>query len=226
MKPRHALLPLVALALAAPAHAAPTAAQIMERVLEIDAWGLGDAEIQARATLTDKRGSSKELAFSSRSRRYDPPLSKSLVRFSAPPDLAGAGFLQVQRKDGDDQRHLFLPELKAARKISGNLRSNAFMGTDFSFADLDRRDLRDGAASLKPDEPFAKFDCYRVSVAPPGESQYGRIELWVRKDNFLPLKTEMFDRSDKLMKTMNTKDIKRISGRWFITRSLMVNHKE
>jgi outer membrane lipoprotein-sorting protein len=218
---------LLCLGLGAAAHAAgPTAAEVLAKVLEIDAWGLGDAEVQAHATLTDKRGSSSVLAFSSRSRRYDPPLSKSLVRFSAPADLAGAGFLQVQKKSGDDERHLFLPELKAARKISGNLRSNAFMGTDFSFADLDRRDLRDGAATLEPDETLGKYDCYRLSVAPKGDSQYSRIELWVRKDNFLPLQTQMFDASSQLLKTMTTKDVKRVSGRWFITRSVMVNHKE
>ena len=206
--------------------APPTAAEVLARVLDVEPWGLADAEVQARATLTDKRGSSSTLAFSSRSRRYDPPLAKSLVRFSEPSDLAGAGFLQVQKKDGDDDRFLFLPELKASRRISGNLRSNAFMGTDFSYADLDRRDLRDGTATLGADETLGKYDCYRLSVVPRGASQYKRIEMWVRKDNFLPLQSEMYDRSDKLLKTMAAKEVKRIAGRWFITRSLMTNHKE
>ncbi len=52
------------------------------------------------------------------------------MRISAPPDLAGAGFLQVQRRDGDDERYLFLPELKTARRVSGSLRATAFMGTE------------------------------------------------------------------------------------------------
>src|SRR5262245_13916423 len=109
-----------------------SADQVVARVLESDPWGLNGGEITASVVLTDKRGSRRELAFVAASRQHDPPLSKSLVRFSSPPDLAGAGFLQIQHRDGDDDRYLYLPALKRSRRISGNSRSNAFMGTDFS----------------------------------------------------------------------------------------------
>ena len=38
------------------------------QVLNTDAWGLGDAEISARALIKDGRGSMRELSFSGRSR--------------------------------------------------------------------------------------------------------------------------------------------------------------
>jgi outer membrane lipoprotein-sorting protein len=202
--------------------AAPT---LLAHIVDADPWGFGDAEVAARAILTDKRGSTSELVFSSRSLRYAPSLSKSLVRFSAPADLAGAGFLQIQRGDGDDERYLFLPELKTARRVAGALRATAFMGTDFSFEDLDRRGLRDGAPTLDPDEKLGKYDCYRLTVIPKA-SQYKRLELWVRKDDLVPLKTEMYDQADVLMKTLTAREVKRIGERSFIVRSSLVNHKE
>lgn len=223
------ILPVLALIhLAAPALAgATTSTEVLQKVLESDPWGLGDAEVSAQALLTDKRGASSTLAFSGRSRRYAAQLSKSLVRFSAPTDLAGAGFLQIQKDGGDDERYLFLPEVKKARQISGNLRSNAFMGTDFSFADLDRRDLRDSTSVLLADETLGKFPCYRLDVTPRAAgSQYARIELWVRKDNYIPLKWQMYDRSRSLLKTLVVQEVRRLGGRWFITRSLMTNHRE
>ncbi|MEO8179400.1 MAG: outer membrane lipoprotein-sorting protein, partial [Deltaproteobacteria bacterium] len=99
----------------------PSAEEVIQSVLDSDPWGLTKGEIRASAILTDKRGSKRELAFVAASRRHDPPLSKSIVRFSAPPDLAGAGFLQIQNRNGDDDRYLFLPALKRSRRISGNL---------------------------------------------------------------------------------------------------------
>src|SRR4051812_10061487 len=70
----------------------PEAREILQKVLASDPWGLTGAEIKASVTLTDKHGSRRALSFVAASKRYDPPLSMSLVRFSAPPDLAGAGF--------------------------------------------------------------------------------------------------------------------------------------
>jgi len=214
------------LAQGAPAPAA-TAAGVIQKVLEADPFGFGDAEVVAHSTLTDKRGTVSNMSFMARSRRYDPPFSKSLVRFSSPPDLAGAGFLQVQNRQGDDDRYLFLPELKRSRRISGNLRKNAFMGTDFSFADLDRRDLRDGAAVMLPDEAIGKFPCYRLEIKTKrDDSPYSRIELWIRKDTYLPLKMQMYDAASVLLKTFAAEQVQRVSGRWFITRSKMTNHVE
>ena len=101
------------------------------------------------------------------------------------------------------------------------------MGTDFSFADLDRRDLREGEPKLLADENIGKFACYHVEVTPGrADSQYARIVVWVRKDNFLPLKQEMYDKANVLAKTFGSDEVRRVSGTWFITRSHMINHKE
>jgi outer membrane lipoprotein-sorting protein len=211
------------------ANAAPPPAEsaegIVQKVLEADPWALSSAEMTARATLTDKRGAVSTMSFAARSRRYDPPFSKTLVRFSAPSDLAGAGFLQIQNRQGDDDRYLFLPDLKKSRRISGNLRRSSFMGTDFSFADLDRRDLREGTATKAGDEEIGKFPCFRVQIKPKrDDSPYARVEMWIRKDNYLPLKMEMYDSAGVLLKTFSAEQVQRVSGHWFVTRSTMTNH--
>lgn len=219
---------LIAAALLTAGSAAdPSAQEIVDRTLESDPFGLSGAEISARMLLKDKSGSVRELSFVARSFRYDPPYAKSLVRFTAPADMAGAGFLQIQNREGDDDRHLFLPELKRARRIAGSLRATSFMGTDFSFADLDRRDFREGSAVKKPDDSFGKFPCYRVDVTPRrSDSPYSRIETWVRKDNLLPLKIQMYDRAKALHKTFTAQEVRRIDGQWFITKSRMLDHTQ
>lgn len=204
----------------------PSAEEIVLNVLESDPWGLTKGRIKASAVLTDKRGTRRELAFEAASKRHDPPLSKSIVRFSAPPDLAGAGFLQIQNRGGDDDRFLFLPALKRSRRIAGNLRGSAFMGTDFSFADLDRRDLRDSQARRIGTEKVGTSSCYVVDVVPRrGDSQYSHMELWVRTDNFLTLRSRMYDKANVLIKTFEARELRRVDGNWFITKSMMKDLK-
>jgi outer membrane lipoprotein-sorting protein len=204
----------------------PSASEVIQNVLDSDPWGLTKGEIKASAILTDKRGTKRELSFVAAARRHDPPLSKSIVRFSAPPDLAGAGFLQIQHRDGDDDRYLFLPALKRSRRISGNLRGSTFMGTDFSFADLDRRDLRDSQSRLIGREKIGSSSCYVLDVIPRrSDSQYSHLEMWVRADNFLTLRSKMYDKANVLIKTFEAREVRRVSGSWFVSKSMMTDHK-
>jgi hypothetical protein len=201
------------------------ASQIVARVLEADPWGLGGAEINARAIVTDKSGSKRELAFTSKSRRHAPPLSKGIIAFSSPADIAGMKFLQVQKETDDDERFLYTPELKRSRRIAGANRSEAFMGTDFSYADLDRRDIRQGSPTLLADESLGKFDCYRVDVTPKNsDAVYSKIQMWVRKDNLVPIKSVMLDKKGGVAKTLLAKELQRLSGKWFMTRSQMTDN--
>ena len=201
-----------------------SAKQIVERAIDADSWGRGGVEATARVTVTEKNGQKRELAFEALSRRYAPPLSKSLLHFTAPADVSGMKFLLIQKSDGDDERMLYLPELKRSRRIAGGTRSERFMGTDFTYADMDRRDVRDGDASMKADENIGKYPCYHVSVTTKNaDSPYGRVEIWVRKDNLIPLKWVMFDAHGAVLKTLVTRELQRHDGRWQITRSQMID---
>jgi len=200
---------------------------ILDRVLDADTWGLGGADISAKIWVRNNQGEAiKELGFAARSLQHDRPRAKSLIRFTAPADLVNVGFLQIQQKTDDDERHLFLPDLKKARRITGKLRSQSFMGTDFSYADLDRKELREGSPKALADETVGKFDCYHLEVTPRLSSpEYSKIELWIRKDNFLPIKWNMYGGNGERVKTLLVKEVKRIGGKWFLTRSVMTDLK-
>jgi hypothetical protein len=218
-------LAVARLTVAAPARAGePQAREVIDHALGHDPWGMSGARVTARAVLTDKQGKKEEIAFAAQSLRVEAGLSKSLVRFMAPAELRGAGFLQVQHKDADDDRYLYLPDLGRARRISGSVRTSAFMGTDFSYADLDRRDLREGAAAFTKDETVDGRPCYGVVVTPSRkDSDYSRIELAIARDTFLPLRMKMFDRAGVLWKQFHAEQTRRVDGQWFITRSTMAD---
>jgi hypothetical protein len=211
----------------APASRADSAAQaVLTRSLEHDPWGMSGASLHADIVLTDKRKATRTLSFDAVSQRIAPGLSKNLVRFSRPSELKGAGFLQVQNANADDDRFLFLPELRRSRRIAGNLRNTAFMGTDFSFADLDRRDLREGIATSTTDRNVGGMPCLGLEVTPNRKgSEYSRIEVCVGTENNLPLDMHMYDQSGSPLKAFIAQKVEKIDQRWFITRSTMTNLK-
>ncbi|MBX3228228.1 MAG: outer membrane lipoprotein-sorting protein [Labilithrix sp.] len=203
-----------------------TASQIVAKVAESDPWGMGGAEVNAKAVVTETSGKTRSLAFEGKSRKYAPPLGKSVITFSAPADVAGMKFLQVQNSGADDERFLYTPELKRSRRIAGSNRADSFMGTDFSYADLDGRDLRQSDAVKKGDEKVGKFECYHLMATPKNsDAVYGKIELWVRKDNYVPLKYVMYNKGGSPVKTLLSREIQKHAGRWFITGSKMTDNK-
>jgi hypothetical protein len=233
----HMKLPLVLLTLAlgavGAAGAAPAdnkkldARTIVDKVVDADPFGMMDSTLSGRAVLHDKNKDERILEFRMDALRYKPGLSKTITRFSAPADIAGVGFLQVMRDDADDDRFLYLPDLKKSRRISGALRNNSFMGTDFSFADLDMRDLRESKATQTGTEKIGKFEYYKLDVIPTREdTNYSKFELWVRTDNFLVLKWLMYDKSKTLLKTWQASEMKRVDGHWYASKGRIENHRE
>ena len=200
--------------------------EIVQRSLEHDHWGLSGAVVKAQAVLLDRRGRKRQLVFRAISKKWKGHLTKSLVRFHQPPDLAGAGFLQVQNDKRDDDRFIYLPALKRTRRVAASQRSTAFMGTDFNFADIDRRDWRQGRYKAGKDTTIARFPCHVVSVFPGRkDSPYSKIVVAIRKDNFVPLRIRLFDRGGAHAKTLEVSQVRRVSGKWFISKSRMKDHK-
>jgi len=200
---------------------------IIDKVVDGDPFGMMNSQLTGRAVLHDKNKNERVLEFRIDRLRYKPGLSKTLTRFSKPADMAGVGFLQVMRDDADDDRHLYLPDLKKSRRIAGALRNNSFVGTDFSYADLDLRDLRESKATLSGKEKIGKFDYYKLDVVPTrSDSQYAKFELWVRTDNFLVGKWLMYDKANVLFKTYQASEMKRVDGHWYANKSRIENHRE
>jgi hypothetical protein len=209
-----------------PAHAqAPqTAEQISERMLAQDPFGWDEAETTVRMTLIDNTGAKKERIMDNLRRRKGGQL-QSVVRFRAPQEVAGTAFLMLERPKGESEQHIYLPGLKRTRRIVGREREGSFMGSDFSYADFERRDTRDSSQKRLPDEDLGGVKTYVLESTPknPATSAYSKIETWVRQDNFLPLRIRFYDKSGKLLKTYYTKRIRTMEGRPVIVEAQIVN---
>ena len=208
-----------------PSSAAPLGADaIVKRMLEQDPLGYGGAEAHLSMVLVDQRDAQRRRKLVMYSRN-DSRTDRMFVRFSAPVDIAGTAFLSVDRA-GNRVQHLHLPALHKTRRISSRQRNSSFVGTDYSYSDLDNRDLKDATKTRLDDDKLGGHDCYVVDAVPTDKrSQYGRVRLWVSKSTWLPLRMRYYDHSDKERKRFTAKEVKRVNGRWIIKESKMVDLK-
>jgi negative regulator of sigma E activity len=119
-----------------------------------------------------------------------------------------------------------MPAMAKTRRISSSQRNASFVGTDFSYADLDNRDIEDSTKKKLPDEAVGGQSCYVVEVVPTDpQSQYGRVQLWIAKQTWLPLRIRFWGKSGTEIKRFTTQEVKKVQDRWLITESKMVDLK-
>ena len=99
------------------------------------------------------------------------------------------------------------------------------MGSDFSYADLERRHIREATHRKLPDTKYGKHAVFVIESTPMAGvgSPYARVRSWVRKGDFLPLKIEFFDLKNRPLKIFKTRRIKAIHGRTVILEAVMEN---
>src|SRR5216683_391377 len=86
----------------------------------------------------DKRVSTKRWVFERIGSFGD---SKSVLRFVVPPEVKGVGLLIVNHPDRASDQWMWRPSIGRDQRIALQDRSTRFFGTDFSFEDLEERDV-------------------------------------------------------------------------------------
>lgn len=215
--------------LVGPAHAGDkkkdlSADAIIEKMIDADPLGYGGAEARIAMALVNDRGQESKRKVMMRSRK-DGDTRRLFVRFLAPADVAGTSFLGVD-DGGSRTQWLFLPELGKTRRISGKQRNAAFVGTDYTYADLDNRDVDDSSKVRLEDEKVGGKACFVIEVDPTStESAYGSIKLWIDQTSFLPLRVRFYDDAGAEAKRLTVQEVKKVESRWVITESKMVDLK-
>jgi outer membrane lipoprotein-sorting protein len=141
---------------------------------------------------------------------------KMLMTFRSPKDVAGTGYL-VHSYDTDrkDDAWLYLPATERVRRIAGSQAKDNFMGTDFSYEDINGRDLSKDDFLITGEETIDGASCWVVEAkAKDPKDTVARRVIKVRKDNFVIAGAEYFDRRGKQTKSLAVSGIEKIDGIW------------
>ena len=109
---------------------------------------------------------------------------RSVGFFTEPDYLRGTRLLMIENPDREDDFFIYMPSQKKVRRITTSQRSNAFMGTDLSYEDMERRYVEDFTVSAKPDSSVAGEKTYVIHAIPKYDSSYESVDFFVAKSDY------------------------------------------
>jgi hypothetical protein len=141
--------------------------------------------------------------------------SKAVIRFTAPADVRGVALLIVNHPDRPSDQWMWTPAIGRDRRIAVQDRRTRFFGTDFTFEDLEERDIEQYDYGSAAEETLEGEACWKIPAKPkPGRgSQYTDLLLWVRKSNYTFAQAENYSKG-KLIRRLKYKDVANVQGVW------------
>jgi hypothetical protein len=124
--------------------------------------------------------------------------SKAVLRFTEPAEVKGVALLIVNHPDRASDQWMWTPAIQRDRRIALQDRSTRFFGTDFSFEDLEERDVDQFEYRMLGEEAVDGAACWKIESKPGSRktSQYTSSILWIRKDTYAFARIENSIKSD------------------------------
>ncbi|MCP4287831.1 MAG: outer membrane lipoprotein-sorting protein [Gammaproteobacteria bacterium] len=205
------------------------ARRIMDQVNDRDDGDNSSAELVM--TLIDKRG--KERRRNIRSFNKDKGEDRQRIMFFlAPADVKDTGFLtyDYDLHERDDDQWLYLPALRKTKRIASSDKSGAFMGSDFNYSDMTRRNLDAYDFRLMKEDEVRGRKAWLIEALPKSreemeETGYKKALLFVDQESFVVVRAVHWTLDGNRLKYQDVPGLEKIEGIWTITRMTMTTKK-
>lgn len=175
-----------------------------------------DLTMKADFELFDKQGKNSKREFTLM-RLQSSGDSKTLVAFTTPAEIRGVVLLSINEKGKPATQYMYTPATQRVRNVMQQERSARFIGTDFTFEDIDERVLDDFYYKLIGNgELIDGHKTYKIEADPVSadRSQYKYIYYWVAQDAPVILFAELYDANGSKVRVMHATTLKRENGIW------------
>jgi hypothetical protein len=185
--------------------------------------------------LIDKNGAQRTRQVKSYGRDAGPDGkdSESIMFFLSPADVKNTGFLSYDYYDDakDDDQWLYLPALKKVKRIASSDKSSSFMGTDFTYSDMNERHIKNYDYKLLKEDLVNGDKVWVIEATPITEKEkeetgYTKTISFVRQDNFVVIRALSFVEKGSRLKYMDTKKLELIDGVWVASEVTMTTKKD
>ncbi len=158
----------------------------------------------------------------------DGKTEKRIYRFMEPEDVEGTGVLVFDHEAKADDIWIYLPALRKTRRVVSSERTQSFMGSEFTYGDLNIPVLTEYSYKYLGEEDQGGERCYKIEVTPkPGTKDgYQRKVYWISKKSYAVRRGLYYDGSGGLLKELLTQDVRLLDAdhqRWRTTRMEMIN---
>ncbi|MCP3923874.1 MAG: outer membrane lipoprotein-sorting protein [Desulfobacterales bacterium] len=163
--------------------------------------------------------------------------TKGLIFFLSPADVRNTTYMSFDWDDEDkeDDSWLYLPALKKIKRIASSDKSGSFMGSDFTYSDINGMEIEDWKYKFKKKSKMINgFDTWVIEGKPIkdkktkviNETGYIKTNLWIRKDNFMLVKGKYWVKKGRKIKYFKADKIKKINNIWTSTKLSMITTKK
>ncbi|HEY7885881.1 MAG TPA: outer membrane lipoprotein-sorting protein [Cellvibrionaceae bacterium] len=159
-------------------------------------------------------------------------VEKSISFFLSPTDVAGTTYMNYDYSDDrDDDSWLYLPALKQVRRVAAGDKSGSFMGSDFTYSDINGINTEWYDYSIINDsETVDGADTWVIESTPKpefadkvtSETGYEKSHLWIRKDNFVQVQAKIWVERGGRIKYYSAQQLEKINDIWTPMRLQMI----
>lgn len=181
-----------------------TADEILKKADDVS-YAPKDQFYKAKVTLIDKGGRESHRT----ALMYQKGTHKRFVKFTDPAEIRGIGFLSLP----EDVNYVYLPAFKKSRRIASHIKNQNFAGTDFTYEDMEALTYSE---KWKPELLRSDERYYVLNLTPREgrQSDYSKLVMYVRTDNFYPEKIEYYDKGGNLLKILTRRKIEKVGNYW------------
>lgn len=168
-------------------------------------------------TLENSRGQQRVRTLEGWSREISEHEEHRFSIFQTPSDVKDTTLLTYDYDDKDDDTWLYLPALKKVKRILSSNKTDDFMGSDFTYEDMENADLDNWKYTLVAEETVEGVDCWKIEAEPltdreRSESGYTKRVEWISRADYLPRQVEFTDKKGRLSKKMTAGDVRIVPG--------------
>lgn len=179
-------------------------------------------------TAVDRIGGERVSRAKIKGKKFDADsMRRVMLQFSKPLEVRGSAFLAIEREEGPPDMFLYTPELRKAKRVTGQGGGGKLFGTDFSYEDFVRWQglNQPGETTRKPDAVVAGQPVWVLETEPAKEteSSYQRVLFFVDQATCVALKVESYESGDAPRKvlTADPGQLLEEGGVWFASELLM-----
>ena len=151
---------------------------------------------------------------------------KIFMRFTTPAKIKGTSFLSLKKdQNASSDQWIYFPAYKKARRLSSRKKEDPFLDSDFSNGDISFEYHQGYSFKVIKEGKLGPKAVYVLEGTAPESAEvlYGKQVLYISKDDNLNMKSEFFDRNNKLIKEFVVKKWTKYGDHWAIDRGVMKN---
>ncbi len=145
----------------------------------------------------------------------------SIIYITAPAKEKGQVFLKRITEMWN-----YLPSIERMVKMPPSMMLQSWMGSDFTNDDLIKESslVKDYEHSLVGEEKLQGYDCHKILLIPKENAPvvWGKIYMWISKEESLWLKGEYYDEESTLVNTEILSEVKQMDDRKLPTKLEMI----